>query len=275
MNSEIRVACLQMTSSTNVEQNLEFVDQHLERASQAGVQLLLLPENFAQMPAHSDQQHIEQAGSGLVQDFLAIKARQYEITLIAGSLPVRLGDNDKPFARTLVYDHSGSLISTYDKVHLYDVDLSNGESYRESAMYASGPISQSSSNLSVTNTELGKLGLSICYDLRFPEMYRQLTDLGAEIITVPSAFTYQTGKTHWSTLLRARAIENQAFVIAAAQTGTHENGRRTWGHSVIVDPWGIIQYQLDTLTGLLIGTIDLTKLVQLRNDFPALAHRRL
>lgn len=272
------LACLQMNSSDQLEENLEFVDQHLAEARNAGVKLVLLPENFANMPAKSSQLHVEDHTGGRVQSFLAEKSRQYQLVIVAGSVAIRSNSEDKPSARCLVYGPTGELLASYEKIHLFDVDLPGRESYRESASYAAGDTKPA--NLVVANTAFAKLGLTICYDLRFPEMYRQLTDLGAEVMLVPAAFTYRTGEAHWRTLLRARAIENQVYVMAAAQAGNHASGRQTWGHSMIIDPWGEIIAEFDTeqqkaQTGLLLADVDLSKIAKTRRSLPALSHRRL
>lgn len=285
MTKLLRVACLQMTSSASVEQNLVFVDQQMRMASELGVELIQLPENFAQMPIRRSEQHIETPNCGIVQSFLKSKSKQYRIMVIAGSVPIQEVDKEKPYARCLVFDHLGVEIAAYNKIHLFDVDLPDKQNYMESATYLAGELTK----IGVIDTPLAKLGLSICYDLRFPEMYRLLTLQGAEIIMVPSAFTATTGQAHWSTLLRARAIENQAFVMAAAQVGRHANGRETWGHSMIIDPWGVVMSEfnethqpaiesingLPNKVGLLIADLDMMKLSELRIKFPALTHRRI
>lgn len=273
MSDSIKLACLQMNSTANVEQNLDFIEVQLKIAQQSGVELIQLPENFAQMPAHPKQQYMEKSGCGLVQEFLSEKANQYQIQIIAGSIPIQNNESDKPFARCLVFDNSGQEIAHYDKIHLYDVDLPNGEKYRESETYLIGSLNEE--NISPIKTPLASLGLSICYDLRFPELYRDLVLKGAEILCVPSAFTYSTGQAHWQTLLKSRAIENQAFVMAAAQVGTHANDRTTWGHSMIINPWGEVLAQFNDETGLLITEVDLANIAKLRTEFPVLNHRRL
>lgn len=249
-------------------------------AQSAGVKLLLLPENFAQIPAQPGQLQCEHYGDGVIQRFIAGISRQYRMTVVAGSVPIQTDAKQNPYARSLVYDDTGAEIAVYDKLHLFDVDLPEQPNYRESANYSAGVIDKSESNLSVVKTAVGQLGLSICYDLRFPEMYRCLVERGAEIFAVPAAFTYATGRAHWSALLRARAIENQSFVLAAAQVGQHDNGRRSWGHSMIIGPWGDVLAEFEAAdksnpTGLLISDIDLIKQAELRNKFPTLRQRRL
>jgi len=269
MSESIKIALLQMCSTDSVAQNLAIIERSLAQAQSLDVQFVQLPENFAQMPRTSSERHIEFDNEGPVQDFLREKSQYYGLAIIAGSLPIIERKGDKPFARCLVFDGQGKRIAHYDKLHLYDVELAGGEHYR----YQAG--SKSTLDSAVVEVWGVKLGLSICYDLRFPEMYRTLTAAGAQIICVPSAFTYNTGRAHWQALLRARAIENQVFVAAAAQVGTHANGRQTWGHSLLIDPWGEITEQKKHKPGLLVGEIDLTKLDSLRKTFPVLMHRRL
>ena len=283
MSELLRVACLQMNSSSSVSENLDFVAQQMGLAKQQGVKLLLLPENFAQMPATSAQRYIESDQGGTVSEFLAGQAKSHQMMVIAGSLPVTKIDTDKPFARSLVFGANGDLIKTYDKIHLYDVDLADGQQYRESAVYKAGSAQTNSPNLAILETKeetlvepkLLRLGLTICYDLRFPELYRILSAAGAQVIVAPSAFTQHTGAAHWQTLLQCRALENQVFMLAAAQVGIHQNQRETWGHTMVVDPWGDVIAELPTATGLLIADLDLIKQVDLRQNFPVLQHRRL
>lgn len=285
MTNLLRAACLQMTSTNSVEQNLVFVDQQMRLARDLGVELIQLPENFAQMPIGRAEQHIETPNSGVIQSFLCAKSKQYRMTVVGGSIPIKEKGSDKPHARCLVFDHLGVQIAAYNKVHLFDVDLPDKQRYLESNTYLAGDVA----GVTVVDSALAKLGLSICYDLRFPEMYRMFASQGVEVIMVPSAFTATTGQAHWRTLLRARAIENQAFVMAAAQVGRHDNDRETWGHSMIIDPWGVVLSEFNdghqppkdsaalvrNSVGLLIADLDLNKLAELRVKFPALTHRRL
>ncbi|MFT5137767.1 MAG: putative amidohydrolase [Arenicella sp.] len=281
----LKVACLQMTSTNSVEQNLVFVDQQMRHARDLGVELIQLPENFAQMPIRRAEQHIETPNDGVIQSFLSSKSKQYQMMVVAGSIPIQAKGRSRPHARCLVFDHSGVQIAAYNKIHLFDVDLPDKQNYKESATYLAGEVTE----VKVVETSLAKLGLSICYDLRFPELYRMFAVQGVEIVMVPSAFTATTGQAHWRTLLRARAIENQTFVMAAAQVGRHDNDRETWGHSMIIDPWGVVLSEFDDehqppkelavaatkRVGLLIADLDLNKLADLRVKFPALTHRRL
>ena len=271
----MRVACLQMNSGPDVNANLKFIAEQTAIAADQGVRLLQLPENYAQMPARASEQVKEVASQGRIQDFLKQLASTHDIALVAGALPINDPDklDQNPYARCLAIETDGSVKAQYDKLHLFNVDLPDGSHYRESDRFSEAEEAQN--NLVVVDLSGVRLGLSICYDLRFPEQYRALVDRGAELISVPSAFTYDTGKVHWKTLLQARAVENLCFVFAAAQTGTHASGRQTWGHSMIIGPWGDILAQADESPGLIMADIDLKSLQQLRQRFPALTHRRL
>ncbi len=264
-----------MCSGPDVDNNLNFIDQQLRLAVDKGVELVQLPENFAQMPLSAKTQVIEVDGAGAIQDFLRTAAKRHKLALIAGAIPIKEhADSDaNPFARCLLIDRNGEVVSQYDKIHLFNVQLPDGKHYCESDRFS--PAHSIAENLRVGEVAGVQLGLSICYDLRFPEMYRLLAEKGAELISVPSAFTYETGRAHWATLLKARAIENLSFVFAAAQTGEHASGRRTWGHSMIVSPWGEVLAQADEEPGLIYADINLTELQQLRAQFPALNHRRI
>ncbi|WP_308388960.1 carbon-nitrogen hydrolase family protein [Acidithiobacillus sp. AMEEHan] len=261
-------AVVQTVSSANLEQNLAAAGEAIRNASSAGAKLVLLPENFAFMGQRDTDKLtlMEDPGQGPIQDFLAEQAAQYGIWLLGGSIPLRAPDG-RCFASLLVYDAQGRMQARYDKIHLFDVDLAGGESYRESATIMPGaqPV--------LVASPWGGIGLSICYDLRFPELYRHYA--GASLLVVPSAFTVQTGRAHWETLLRARAIENQAFVLAADQGGKHANGRETWGHSMIIDPWGQILALQEKGAGIALAELDLGQLSQIRTRLPALRHRRL
>lgn len=266
-----------MCSGPTVLRNLSVVEAAIEQAPELDV--LLLPENFAQMPASRRALHVENEGGGLVQETLSELAGRYQIHIVAGSLAVRPNKDSKPFARCLVYGAGGEEVAHYDKLHLFDVDTGSDKNqrYRESETYQAGALSQaqpSPVSLNIDQTPL-LLGLTICYDLRFPELYRALAANGAQLISVPSAFTFETGQAHWEALLRARAIENQVFIAAPAQSGRHANGRQTWGHSMIIDPWGdiIVQQKMDE--GLVFADIDLTQIESLKARFPVDQHSRL
>lgn len=266
-----------MNSAPSVIENLKIVESEL--GSAPDLDLLLLPENFAQMPARHADLHIEQHDDGVVQRKLSSLARTFKVNILAGSLAVRDSAGVKPYARSLLINSLGERIRHYDKLHLFDVDTSNAKrsQYRESQSYQHGHLSEN--QLSPVALKIGQstlqLGLTICYDLRFPELYRTLAAKGAQLMCVPSAFTYETGQVHWETLLRARAIENQTFIAAPAQTGEHASGRKTWGHTMIIDPWGNIVSQRKTTEGLVFADIDLTSIESLRMRFPVHKHQRL
>ncbi|HEU5077235.1 MAG TPA: carbon-nitrogen hydrolase family protein, partial [Polyangiaceae bacterium] len=231
-----KIAAIQMNSSASVEANLAAARELLERARAQGAQLAGLPENFAIMGRkESDKLAVsEPMGEGPIQSFLGKTARELGMWIIGGTIPIRAEDGSgKVAAACLVFDDQGRFVSRYDKIHLFDVDLPDREErYRESATITAG------SKPVVVPTPFGRIGLSVCYDVRFPELFRLLQAQGAEILCLPAAFTAATGRAHWETLIRARAIENLCYVIAPAQSGRHENGRDTWGESMVVDPWG-------------------------------------
>ncbi len=265
-------AAVQMNSADEVAANLELADRLLGEAARRGAGLAVLPENFALMPRRSRAKTdiAEVPGEGPIQAFLADAARRHGLWIVAGSIPLKSPDAERTFGACLVVDDTGRRRDIYRKIHLFDVDLADSdESYRESrSMYPGDePV--------VVKTPFGVLGLTICYDLRFPELFRHLVDQGATIFTVPAAFTETTGRAHWHTLLRARAIENLAWVIAPGQVGTHADGRATFGHSLIVDPWGKIAAEVEDGNGIAVAEIDPGRIDRLRREFPALENRRL
>ncbi|MBN1379535.1 MAG: carbon-nitrogen hydrolase family protein [Gammaproteobacteria bacterium] len=260
-----------MASGPNVQGNLNESERLIQRAVEAGAELVLLPENFAQMSTDADKLKAAEAeGHGPIQEFLAETAKRFNIWLAGGSIPLRANRVDHVRSSLLLYNNQGEVVARYDKMHLFDVTLpQHDESYHESVIIEPGD------QIVVADTPYGKVGLSICYDIRFPELYRQQLDLGMEVSLIPSAFTAVTGKAHWQALLQARAIENQCYVIAADQGGYHVNGRETYGHSMIIDPWGTILDCLPSGAGFVIADIDRIKLEATRANFPAVAHRRL
>ena len=267
-----RVAAVQMSSTDSVTDNLARVERLLGQATECGARLAVLPENFALMPRSSRHKTeiAETPGQGPLQDFLRASAKRYGLWIVAGSLPLKSPDPRRTYGASIVYDATGRRRDIYRKIHLFDVDLADsGESYRESNSMYPGD------ELVALDTPFGKLGLTICYDLRFPELYRALVDAGATLFTVPSAFTETTGRAHWEALLRARAVENLAYVIAAGQTGRHPDGRSTWGHSMVIDPWGRILAECESGEGLAVADIEPARVVELRREFPALSNRRL
>jgi nitrilase len=266
------VAAIQMTSGPDVTANLEQAKPLLEDAAARGAQLAVLPENFSFMGLRAaDKRAIGEADdSGPIQDFLAETASRLRMWIIGGTIPLRAGDDGRVAAASVVYDASGKRAARYDKIHLFDVDIpGRAERYRESAHVAPGR------DAVVVETPVGRVGLSVCYDVRFPELFRRLSAAGAEILTVPSAFTGPTGRAHWETLMCARAIENLCYVIAPAQSGFHANGRETYGDSLIVDYWGRVLQRLPRGRGCIVAQIDSERQAESRRSFPALEHRVL
>lgn len=272
--NKFTIAALQMSSTENVSENLQTVKKLCEMAKQKAVDIVVLPENFAQMPK-SERQRLaiaEDDGVGEIQQFLADQAKSNNIWIIAGTVPISDQNSDKVYASCLVYDNQGERQARYDKIHLFDVVLSNGKRYAESDGFIHGELD---TNVQVVETPWGKIGLSVCYDVRFPELYRELSNQGAIAFVVPAAFTYETGESHWELLLRARAVENMSYVIGAGQYGQHANGRSTWGHSMIVDPWGNVLSEQAQGASLVTAQIELDRLEVLRSEFPCLSHKRL
>lgn len=266
-----KCAAIQMASSPNIRSNLLTAERLIKEAVNAGAKLVALPENFALMGNHETDKLAakEPDGQGPIQDFLADMARKHAIWVVGGTLPIAADDPGKVRASCLVFDDQGKRVARYDKVHLFDVNVpGTGEIYRESASIEAGDQPR------VIDTPFGKLGIAVCYDLRFPEFFRIMNDLGAELMVVPSAFTAETGAAHWELLLRARAVENLCYVVAPNQGGFHSNGRRTFGHSMVIDPWGVVLDCYKTGGGFVMAEIDPERLTKVRANFPSLAHRR-
>jgi len=263
------VAAIQMVSCASVDENLAQAETWIDAAAKRGAQLVALPEYFCLMGQRdSDKRAIQEApGSGPIQAFLADQARRHGIWLIGGTLPLASPEPERIYNTTLVFDPQGVQRARYDKIHLFEFSRA-AESYDESISIRPGENAPQG-----FDAPFGRVGLSICYDLRFPELYRALGDVA--LIVVPAAFTYTTGQAHWELLLRARAIENQCYVLAPAQGGRHDNGRRTWGHSMLIDPWGEVLSVVQENPGIAIGTIALQRLHEVRQSLPALRHRRL
>lgn len=266
-----RMAAIQMVSGPRVPDNLNEAGRQIAAAAGAGAKLVVLPENFALMPVNDADRltAAEQDGKGPIQDFLAAQARQHHVWLVGGTIPLATKAGNKVRAACLVFDARGERVARYDKIHLFDVHLDNGEKYHESNSFEAGE------EIVVAETPYGKLGLAVCYDLRFPELFRRLLEQGAEIFAIPSAFTAHTGKAHWEILARARAIENLVYVIAAAQGGRHANGRETYGDSMIVSPWGEVLARLPCGAGHVVAECDRARLQEVRKNLPSIRHRRL
>lgn len=279
----MRVSAIQMVSGTELQSNLESAYALLQLAAKEGAELAVLPEYFCLL-GHSDADKLgiqEQFGSGPIQNFLAQAAKELGIWIVGGTLPLApcapTNDAnlraDRVYNSTLVYSPLGACVARYDKIHLFRFD--NGkERYDESLVLKAGtePVSF---DLASRDGHTWRIGLSICYDLRFAELYRRYATAGADLMLVPSAFTYGTGRDHWEVLLRARAIENLAFVVAAAQGGEHENTRRTWGQSMVVDPWGAIMAQRAQSAGVVSAELDFARIASCRAQLPALSDRVL
>ncbi|WP_234264196.1 carbon-nitrogen hydrolase family protein [Hydrogenophaga sp. NFH-34] len=268
----MKVAAIQMVSGISLDANLSEALRLLRQAAQCGAELAVLPEYFCFM-GHQDTDKLllaEQPGLGTVQDFLSDAARDLKLWVVGGTLPMATEDPQHAANASLSYDPKGKKVSRYDKIHLFRYD--NGrEAYDEAAVLKAGDT-PTTFDMQDRSGQLWRVGQSVCYDLRFAELYRVLA---ADVLLVPAAFTYTTGQAHWEVLLRARAIENQAFVIASAQGGTHENGRRTWGHSMVIDPWGEVLALQSTGPGVVLADIDIERLHQVRQQLPALQHRQL
>ncbi len=267
----MKIAALQMVSGPDVDRNLAVAWRLLREAAQAGARLVGLPEYFCHL-GRRDQDKLgvaEADGDGPIQRMLAGAARELDLWIVGGTLPMRSSDPQRVRNANCVYAPDGSLAARYDKIHLFRYD--NGrEQYDEGRAIEPGSEPHTVDALGL------RIGLSVCYDLRFPELYRALSGSApCDLICVPSAFTHTTGQAHWETLLRARAIENQCYVMAPAQGGTHENGRRTWGHSMVVDPWGEVLAVLPEGEGVVIAELDPERIAALRRQLPALEHRRL
>ncbi|MBL4763342.1 MAG: carbon-nitrogen hydrolase family protein [Gammaproteobacteria bacterium] len=267
-----KVAAIQMASGPQVNANLAEAKRLIKDAAEQGAELVVLPENFA-IIGQSEADKVderENEGDGPIQDFLAAQAKQQGVWIVGGTIPLASEDDGKVTATCLLYNDKGEQVSRYDKIHLFDVQLpGSDEQYVESETISPGD------SIVVVDTPFGKLGLAVCYDLRFPELFREMLNQGVEIITLPSAFTALTGKAHWETLLRARAIENLCFFVAAGHGGFHFSGRETHGHSMIIDPWGVILEEKTRGNGVAVSDIDLMRLKGIRERFPVLDHRRL
>ncbi len=264
-------AAIQMASSPNVSSNLLEAEKLLSEAAQAGAKLLVLPENFALMGAHElDKVKVrEPGGNGPIQSFLSETAKKLGVWIVSGTIPLEAEAKDKVRAACIVYNDKGEQVARYDKVHLFDVSVpESNEEYRESDSIENGDLPL------VIDTPFGRLGIAICYDLRFPEFFRKMQQQEVDIVVVPAAFTAETGAAHWEVLLRARAIENLCYIIASNQGGFHVNGRKTFGHSMVVDPWGVVLDCYKTGAGFVLGEIDLERLRTMRTSFPVLNHRR-
>jgi nitrilase len=266
--ARFHIAAVQTVSGGDVTENLRAIEPLVVDATKQGAQLVLLPEYFGILGARaSDKVAVREAdGDGPQQDFLARLAREHRVWMIGGTVPIATGDPGRVRSASLVYGPDGRRVARYDKMHLFA--FSQGEE-----RYDEGKTIEAGAKPVVFAAPCGRVALSVCYDLRFPELYRSFADLA--LILVPSAFTAVTGAAHWHVLLKARAIENQCYVLAAAQGGMHPNGRRTYGHSILIDPWGVVLAERDEGPGVIIDEMDPERIAQVRRELPALSHRRL
>lgn len=273
----MKIAALQMVSGMRLDDNLAAARALLQEAADAGAELAVLPEYFCLLGARdTDKLTIQEPfGAGQIQDFLARAASDLGLWIVGGTLPISLpgGDRERVHNTSLVFDPAGACVARYDKMHLFRFD--NGSERFDEARVLERGSAPALFTLAARDGRSWRVGLSVCYDLRFPELYRHYAAQGADLLLVPSAFTHTTGQAHWATLLRARAIENLAYVLAPAQGGLHENGRRTWGHSLLVDPWGLVLAELAEGPGCVLGRLDAERLAQTHRALPALAHRLL
>lgn len=259
------IAAIQMCSSSNLDENLKTAGRLITEAAKHHANLVVLPEMFAMIgKSEKDKVSIkEKFGDGKIQHFLSQQAKENQIWIVGGTIPIACDDPNKVRAASLVFDDKGRCVARYDKIHLFDVTLSNSEKYQESDTTEPGD------KVIVVDTPFAKLGLSVCYDIRFTELFRLLSEKGAEILIVPAAFTVPTGEAHWELLMRARAVENFSYVVGACQGGTHSNGRKTYGHSMIVEPWGTIAAKQNSMeSGVIYSTIQLDSVYQARKSIP-------
>lgn len=269
MNTSVcRIAAIQMVSGPDVDRNLAEADRLLGEAAAAGARLAVLPEYFPLITGDETAKVRirEQEGDGPLQNFLRDAARRHKLWLIGGSCPMEAGSPDKVKNSTLVFDDAGRRVARYDKVHLFGFRKGE-ECYDESVTIEAG------NEVVAFDGPCGQIGLSICYDLRFPELFRAMGEV--DLIVLPAAFTYTTGQAHWEVLLRARAIENQCYVLASAQGGRHPSGRRTWGDSMIIDPWGEVLARLPEGPGVVVADLDPARIADVRASLPALRHRKI
>jgi nitrilase len=267
----MKAAAVQMTSTRDVQANLREAGRLVTEAARQGAKLVVLPENFSFLGATDADRvaAIERFGDGPAQAFLAETAKRHAITIVGGTIPVRDG-GERASSRSLLVGPDGNVIAHYDKIHLFDVDIPGraAERYSESATTLAG------TRVVAAATPLGRIGMTVCYDIRFPALFHRLSMLGTDIVVVPAAFTVPTGEVHWLPLLQARAIESLVYVVAAGQWGEHAGGRKTYGHSLVLGPWGELLGELPSGPGVVVVDLDMIRLAELRQRFPTVQHRR-
>ncbi len=267
-----KISAIQLNSGPNIQVNLYDVKSFVEKIADSDSKIIVLPENFALMPENDNDyiKYAENLGDGQIQNYLSELAGRYKIWIVGGTIPIKSSDSKRVMASTITYDDKGERISAYNKIHLFDVTLPKSkESYNESKYFMPGD------KIEVIDTPVGRAGIACCYDLRFPELFRFQHDQNIELIIIPASFTEQTGKVHWETLIKARAIENLCFVVSSCQGGYHINGKKTYGHSMIVSPWGKTLDIIEKGKGFISSEIDLSRLKSLRENFPVLDHMKL
>ena len=268
----MKVAAIQMTSTRDVRANLADADRLLADAAARGAELAVLPENFYFMGATEAEKiaAVEPDGDGAAQRFLSEQAERLRLWIVGGTIHIRDAGADRAAARSLLIGPDGREAARYDKIHLFDVDIPG----REAERYLESASARAGTRVVTAATPAARVGMTVCYDIRFPALFHRLSVLGVDLIVVPAAFTVPTGEVHWKPLLQARAIESLVYVVAAAQCGEHAGGRRTYGHSLIIAPWGEILGELDASPGVLVADLDMIRLRQLREKFPVITHRR-
>ncbi|MFT3709692.1 MAG: carbon-nitrogen hydrolase family protein [Archangium sp.] len=265
-----RIAAVQMTSGAEKAKNLETAERLIRKAAKSGAEFVGVPENFAWMGPEPERAANAESLDGETLARMGKLAAELGISVLAGSVLESGAPGGRCFNTSVLFGPKGERLGVYRKIHLFDVEVGDGQTYRESAAVAPG-----TEVVVVETPGVGKVGLSVCYDLRFPELYRKHAEGGAVLLTVPAAFTLMTGKDHWEVLLRARAIENQAYVIAPAQQGRHPKDRLTWGHAMVIDPWGLVIARASEGEGFAIAELDADYLARVRASLPALKHRRM
>ncbi len=263
------IAAVQMNSGADKARNLDAATRWIRQAAGLGAKLVGVPENFSWMGPEPERAAAAEALDGPTLSRMASLARELSVTVLAGSILEAGAPGGRVYNTSALFGPDGTRLAVYRKMHLFDVEIGDGATYRESAAVAPG------SDVVVADSPVGRIGLSVCYDLRFPELYREMASRGAMLITVPAAFTLMTGKDHWEVLLRARGIENQCYMLAPAQHGRHSERRQTYGHAMVVDPWGLVVARASDGEGLALCSLNMDLLAEIRRKLPALSHRRL
>jgi deaminated glutathione amidase len=268
----LKIATIQMITSEIFEQNLNKASDLIEKSAKQGAELVVLPEYFAIMGLKETDKflHVEKHGDGVMQNALSQLAKRLQIWIVAGSHPIESDQANRPYARCYVYNSAGQVVTWYDKIHLFDVNVADNQK-----RYCESRYTKPGKQVVSFDSTWGKIGIAICYDLRFPELFRQLQQQGCQLLLVPAAFTAKTGEAHWDLLTRTRALENLCYLVSSAQGGTHSNGRQTWGRSNVISPWGEVLAQLELGEGVITMELDFASLQQIRKEFPALDHKQI